>query len=239
LLGTMSPALQRTATICPSQGASYSKTDLSLSSSAIFSPLEIAAPGVDLEIDDSELADGGPHRGHRYVDEEGVHALKSCSVDLAELAVGQCRWTKAIDGPVLVSNRAPDGHAPARSGLAIAWSAIMLGPSLIACAGSGWVSMKEPIRPAASAARASGGTNSRWPSLFPPAAPGSWTACVASKTVGYPFCSHDRERSHVHHEVLVTKGRPTFRLPDFLRSAFPQLAQSHAPSPAVKETDPS
>ena len=40
--------------------------------------------------------------------------------------------------------------------------------------------------PTATAARASGATNSRWPEEAVPAPPGSWTLWVASKTTGQP-----------------------------------------------------
>ena len=47
-LGRMSPARACTAAIMPSHGASNSNTDLSLSSSAIFSPLVMRAPATTL-----------------------------------------------------------------------------------------------------------------------------------------------------------------------------------------------
>ena len=47
-----------------------------------------------------------------------------------------------------------------------------LGPSDSAFAGSGWVSMNIPATPAATAARASTGTNSRWPPEASPLPPG-------------------------------------------------------------------
>src|SRR5690606_2286472 len=65
----------------------------------------------------------------------------------------------------------PNGHA--------------FGPSLSALSGSGWVSMKMPAMPTATAARASTGTNSRWPPLLPSAPPGNCTEWVASKTTGH------------------------------------------------------
>ena len=46
--------------------------------------------------------------------------------------------------------------------------------------------MNTPATPAATAARASTGTNSRWPPLDVPWPPGSWTECVASNTTGQP-----------------------------------------------------
>ena len=60
------------------------------------------------------------------------------------------------------------------------------GPSDSALAGSGWVSMNTPATPAATAARASTGTNSRWPPEALPCPPGSCTECVASNTTGQP-----------------------------------------------------
>src|SRR5690606_14667654 len=61
-----------------------------------------------------------------------------------------------------------------------------LGPSESASAGFGCVSMKSPAIPAATAARAKTGTNSRWPPEALPFPPGSCTECVASKTTGHP-----------------------------------------------------
>ena len=63
-------------------------------------------------------------------------------------------------------------------------SGTALGPSDRACAGSGCVSMNTPATPTAMAARASTGTNSRWPPLDVPWPPGSCTLCVASNTTG-------------------------------------------------------
>ncbi len=60
------------------------------------------------------------------------------------------------------------------------------GPSDSACSGLGWVSMKMPATPAATAARASTGTNSRCPPDAVPFPPGSCTECVASNTTGAP-----------------------------------------------------
>jgi hypothetical protein len=46
--GTMSPARQKISRTVPSQGASHSKTDLSLSSSAAFSPFFTEVPAATL-----------------------------------------------------------------------------------------------------------------------------------------------------------------------------------------------
>ena len=46
--------------------------------------------------------------------------------------------------------------------------------------------MKMPAMPTATAARASTGTNSRWPPDLPSAPPGNCTECVASNTTGQP-----------------------------------------------------
>ena len=46
--------------------------------------------------------------------------------------------------------------------------------------------MNRPAMPAATAARASTGTNSRWPPEAVPCPPGSCTECVASNTTGQP-----------------------------------------------------
>src|SRR3984957_8222264 len=60
------------------------------------------------------------------------------------------------------------------------------GPSDNAFAGSGCVSMNIPATPAATAARAKTGTNSRCPPETSPLPPGSCTECVASNTTGHP-----------------------------------------------------
>ncbi len=60
------------------------------------------------------------------------------------------------------------------------------GPSLSARSGSGWVSMNTPAIPLATAARASTGTNSRYPPDRVPCPPGICTEWVASKTTGQP-----------------------------------------------------
>jgi hypothetical protein len=64
----------------------------------------------------------------------------------------------------------------------------MLGPSLKAASGLGWVSMNKPSAPAATAQRASTGANCRWPADLSPPPPGSCTECVASKITGKPNC---------------------------------------------------
>ena len=66
------------------------------------------------------------------------------------------------------------------------FSGTAFGPSLSALAGSGWVSMNRPATPTATPARASTGTNSRWPPLLVPWPPGNCTLCVTSKTTGAP-----------------------------------------------------
>src|ERR1700722_9339136 len=73
----------------------------------------------------------------------------------------------------------------ARSG-AIRSRGHAFGPSDKAFAGSGWVSMNSPAIPAATAARAKTGTNSRCPPDTSPLPPGSCTECVASNTTGHP-----------------------------------------------------
>ena len=65
-------------------------------------------------------------------------------------------------------------------------SGTALGPSDRALAGLGCVSMNTPATPTAMAARASTGTNSRWPPEVAPCPPGNCTECVASKTTGAP-----------------------------------------------------
>ena len=65
----------------------------------------------------------------------------------------------------------------------------MFGPSLGARSGSSWVSTNRAATPTASAARASTGTNSRWPPLLPPWPPGCCTEWVASNTTGQPVAA--------------------------------------------------
>src|SRR5437660_7386239 len=60
------------------------------------------------------------------------------------------------------------------------------GPSESAWSGCGWVSMNSPATPAATAARASTGMNSRCPPEAEPCPPGHGTECVASNTTGQP-----------------------------------------------------
>ena len=62
----------------------------------------------------------------------------------------------------------------------------MLGPSQGALSGSGWTSINIPATPMLAAAFARTGTNSLWPPLHVPWAPGSCTECVASNTTGWP-----------------------------------------------------
>ena len=84
----------------------------------------------------------------------------------------------------------------------------MFGPSLGACAGSGWVSRKKPSAPAAAAAR-----EQRRNALAQPRRsrrlrprPGCCTLWVASKTTGAPArVAQAREVPHVHHQVAVAE----------------------------------
>ena len=66
----------------------------------------------------------------------------------------------------------------------IRFSGTAFGPSDFASAGFGCVSMNRPATPVATAARASTGTNSRWPPELVPCPPGSCTEWVASNTTG-------------------------------------------------------
>ena len=63
-------------------------------------------------------------------------------------------------------------------------SGMALGPSDIASAGFGWVSMNRPAMPEATAARASTGICSRCPPDDVPCPPGNCTEWVPSKTTG-------------------------------------------------------
>ena len=74
-------------------------------------------------------------------------------------------------------------------------SGSMLGPSLGARSGSGWVSRKRPSAPAATAARVSAAMCSRVPPLAPPSPmPGRCTLCVPSKITGALHASRIREK---------------------------------------------
>src|SRR5947207_1236464 len=76
-----------------------------------------------------------------------------------------------------------------RSSPSISLRGIMFGPSDGALSGSGWVSMKIPATPTATAARASTGTNARSPPDEVPRPPGCWTEWVASKMTGAPVAA--------------------------------------------------
>ena len=110
-----------------------------------------------------------------------------------------------------------------RSSAGISASGIMFGPSLNARSGFGWVSMNRPLAPAASAARASTGANSRWPDDLSPPPPGSCTECVASKTTGQSETPHRWNRAHVGHEVVVPERRAALREQEFFRARAPGL----------------
>ena len=84
-------------------------------------------------------------------------------------------------------------------------SGTAFGPSDMAFAGFGWVSMNRPAMPTATAARASTGTNSRWPPDDVPCPPGSCTEWVASNTTGQSGLAHDRQRAHVGDQVVVAE----------------------------------
>jgi len=115
-------------------------------------------------------------------------------------------------------------------------SGIMFGPSLIAFAGSGCVSMKRPSAPARAPPWPAEAQISvrRCSSRRPPRA----TARRASRrNIGrVSVLRHDRERAHVHDEVLIPKGRARARS---AKSRWPRLhaaCRSRAPSPAATET---
>ena len=80
-----------------------------------------------------------------------------------------------------------------------------LGPSDLALAGSGWVSMNRPATPVATAARASTGTNSRWPPELVPCPPGSCTLVGRVEHHRAAGLAHDRQAAHVGDEVVVAE----------------------------------
>ena len=69
---------------------------------------------------------------------------------------------------------------------------------------------KTPLTPAATAARANIGTNSRWPPDVPPSPPGCCTECVASNITGYPNVAHLRQRTHIRYQCIISKACTTF-----------------------------
>ena len=77
--------------------------------------------------------------------------------------------------------------------------------------GSSCTSRKTASTPAATAARASVGTNARSPPDAVPCPPGSCTLWVASNTTGQPVSRQDRQRAHVGHEVVVAEARSRAR----------------------------
>ena len=92
------------------------------------------------------------------------------------------------------------------------------GPSESASSGRGWVSMNRPATPAATAARASTGTNSRWPpEACRPAPPGSCTEWVASNTTGQPVARMIGERAHVGDQVVVAEAEAALAHHDLRR----------------------
>ena len=85
----------------------------------------------------------------------------------------------------------PDAHGSGQA----------LGPSDKALSGSGRVSMKSPATPVATAARASTGTNSR----YPPCPRGVDRMGGDSRPPGSRFLPHDRQAAHVRDQVVVTE----------------------------------
>jgi hypothetical protein len=106
-----------------------------------------------------------------------------------------------------------------------------LGPSDSAWSGRGCVSMKTPATPAAIAARASTGTNSRRPPLDVPRPPGSCTECGRVEHDRTSGLAHDREAPHVGHEVVIAERRAALADHDVvaplaalaLRTTFPHV----------------
>ena len=80
------------------------------------------------------------------------------------------------------------------------------GPSDSAFAGSGCVSMNTPATPAATAARASTGTNSRCPPEVAPCPPGKLHRMRRIEHDRAAGRAHDRQRAHVRDQVVITEA---------------------------------
>src|SRR5438105_1748054 len=99
---------------------------------------------------------------HARVGKDSIHvAEKETDFLEALLDFGVVHWAA-----FLMARRVDKSFGISRSG-------IMFGPSLRAESGSGCVSMNRPSQPAATAALARTGANSRWPLERSPAPPGS------------------------------------------------------------------
>src|SRR5262249_34718743 len=135
---------------------------------------------LELEATPIDVAEIDPAVGHDAVDVEGDEAngLRKRRVDhrRTRSQMSIVRATRSSSCP----------------------SGIMFGPSLGALSGSGCVSMKRPSAPAATAASASGGMNSRAPPLAPPVpCPGRCTLCVASKITGASQAARRRANERI------------------------------------------
>jgi hypothetical protein len=81
-----------------------------------------------------------------------------------------------------------------------------LGPSDRALSGSGWVSMNRPETPTATAARASTGTNSRWPPLLLPCAARQLHRVRGVEHHRAAGVAHHRKAAHVGDQVVVAEA---------------------------------
>ena len=115
-----------------------------------------------------------------------------------------------------------------------------LGPSERAFAGSGCVSMNTPATPAATAARASTGTNSRWPPLgaaLPARQLHRMRGVEDDRAAGV---AHDRERAHVGDEVVVAERRAALAHHDVVARRSPRAPWRRRSScPRARGTGPS
>ena len=105
--------------------------------------------------------------------------------------------------PALFTSRSSSTRVVSR--LSMRSSGQALGPSDFAFAGSGCVSMNRPATPVATAARASTGTNSRWPPELVPCPPGKLDAVGRVEHHRATGLAHDRQAAHVADEVVVAE----------------------------------
>src|SRR4029078_1843519 len=154
--------------------------------------LALVAPLVDIAKLNRFARAGGGARGHgraplRAACERDLHFDRRVAArvdDLAPVDFGNSGHSvsSSKDRDLAVRSH----YLRVANRLAMCPSGQALGPSESALSGRGWVSMNIPATPAATAARASTGTNSRCPPETPEPAPGNCTEWVASKTTGQP-----------------------------------------------------
>ena len=94
-----------------------------------------------------------------------------------------------------------------------------LGPSDRAFSGCGCVSMKSPATPAATAARASTGTNSRWPPDDRALSARELHGVRRIEDDRASGVAHDRERPHVGHQVVIAERRAALAHEDVVGAA--------------------